>query len=47
MKIVMKELAEQLLELAAENAEEHGSSCGFGSYRVDKQSILDTINQIK
>ena len=43
----MKEACKQTLELAAENAEAHGSSCGFGSYWVDKQSILDTIKQVK
>lgn len=43
----MKEFGKQLLELAAENAEAHGSSCGFGSYWVDKQSILDTIKQVE
>ena len=43
----MKEACRQTLELAAENAEAHGSSCGFGSYWVDKQSILDTIKQVE
>ena len=42
----INDICKQLLELAAENAEAHGSSCGFGSYWVDKQSILDTIKQI-
>ena len=41
------EFGKQLLELAAENAEARGSSCGFGSYWVDKQSILDTIKQVE
>ena len=43
----INDICKQLLELAAENAEAHGSSCGFGSYWVDKQSILDTIKQVK
>ena len=47
VKSVMIEFGKQLLELAAENAEAHGSSCGFGSYWVDKQSILDTIKQVE
>ena len=41
------ECCRQTLELAAENAEAIGSSCGFGSYWVDKQSIIDTINQVE
>ena len=44
---MMLEFGKQVLELAAENAEAHGSSCGFGSYWVDKQSILDTIKQVE
>ena len=43
----MKEACKQVLELAAENAGAIGSSCGFGSYWVDKQSIIDTINQVE
>ena len=47
VKLAMIEFGKQLLELAAENAEAHGSSCGFGSYWVDKQSILNTIKQVE
>ena len=43
----INDICKQLLELAAENAEARGSSCGFGSYWVDKQSILDTIKQVE
>jgi hypothetical protein len=50
-KFVMKELAKQLLELAAENAMGEAlpmTETGVLRYgKVDKQSILDTINQIK
>ena len=47
IRYAMKEACMQTLELAAENAEARGSSCGFGSYWVDKQSILDTIKQVE
>lgn len=47
VECAMREFGKQLLKLAAENAEAHGSSCGFGSYWVDKQSILDTIKQVE
>ena len=42
----MEEACKQTLKLASENAEAHGSNCGFGSYWVDKESILNTISQI-
>ena len=40
----MKELAEELLELAAENATARGS---MGLALINRDSILDTINQIE
>ena len=51
----LKEFANQLLELAAENAKMQGGNCYgedgelYASYplRIDKQSILDTINQVE
>lgn len=42
----MKLSCDLSIKLASENAEAHGSSCGYGSYWVDRQSILDTIKQI-
>lgn len=51
----MREACRQILELAAENAEVdehevaesiHGGP-GYTYYEVDKQSILNTINQIE
>lgn len=42
----MKEACKQLLELAAENATYDFTENGRGIY-VDKQSILDTINQVE
>ena len=45
LKIVMKELIKETLELAAENAET--THIGSGMYLVDKESILNTINQIE
>lgn len=47
--IAMKEACRQTLELAAENAQIHIESCmgqKTGDSWVDKQSILDTIEQI-
>jgi hypothetical protein len=50
----MKEACERILELAAENADmdlqkvKHPRGDGYHYHHViDKQSILDTINQIK
>ena len=52
----LKEFSKQLLELAAENAKINGGNCygvtDEGLYAqfplvVDKQSILDTINQVE
>lgn len=55
-ELVLK-FAKQLLELAAENAEidwnsEHEvsesiSGGGYTHYKIDKQSIIDTIKQIE
>ena len=42
----MEEACKQVLELAAENATYNYTENGRGIY-VDKQSILDTINQIE
>ena len=46
--LAMKEACRQVLELAAENADTSDvlANC-FNEPCVDKQSILDTINQIK
>jgi len=44
----MKEACRQALELAAENACIINTGCGIWGYdEVDKESILETINQIK
>lgn len=44
----MKEACKQVLELAAENAQTTEIYFGIGhSIEIDKQSILDTINQIE
>jgi hypothetical protein len=44
----MREACRQVLELASENASINGwGTNGFGSYEVDKQSILNTINKVK
>ena len=42
----MKEACKQVLELAAENATYDFTENGRGIY-VDKQSIIDTINQVE
>ena len=49
VKNAMKEACKQSLELAAENAScNHDFDGAHGcEYSVDKQSILDTINQIE
>lgn len=44
-KEILKKFAEQLLKLAAENADADIND--FGEIVINKQSILDTINQIK
>jgi hypothetical protein len=48
IKEMLMDFGKQLLELAAENAD--CTDVGVGAeyfYKVDKQSILDTIKQIK
>lgn len=58
IKIVLKDFAKELLELAAENANLSISSRGVETYfdnfysgvdnvEVNKQSILDTIKQVE
>lgn len=48
IKICMKEACRQTLELAAENAEAWCYAEGNEpEYGVDKQSIINTINQIE
>lgn len=48
IKEVLKDFAKELLELAAENAQIHdGFSIEDSSHWVDKESIINTINQIK
>ena len=49
VKQVLKEFAQQILELAAENAETDFDVLPYEEYRyfVDKQSIIDTIKQIE
>ena len=44
---LMLEFGKQLLELVAENAECYDEHDGTGQWSIDKQSILDTINQIE
>ena len=48
---IMREFSKQLLELAAENAKVYyipEEGCATGDYwDIDKQSILDTIKQVK
>lgn len=55
MRTAMKEACKQTLELAADNAEViqhevaesiHGGP-GYTYYNIDKQSILNTIEQVK
>ena len=47
-KEIAIEFAKEVLELASENAEFKSSQGGiWKDNEVDKQSILDTINQIK
>lgn len=48
VKNTMKEAIKQALELAAENAETSDTltNC-FGEPTIDKQSITDTIKQVK
>lgn len=55
VKELLKDFGKQLLKLAAENAEaEYGGTCidsggimESGELYVDKNSILDTINQVE
>lgn len=47
VKEAMKEACRQILELVAENAEVTINSIEDLKLIVDKQSILDTINQIE
>lgn len=53
VKNAMKEACKQTLELAAENADfgicqnDGGCPCIQESHFIDKQSILETINQIE
>lgn len=43
----MKEACKQTLELVAENAKAYDTIHYWNSIVVDKQSIIDTINQIE
>ena len=46
-KQAMKDFAEKVLELAAENAVTHEIETGIGCFsEIDKQSIKSVINQI-
>ena len=53
IEVAMIDFGKQLLKLAAENAEIKTESLSTGDYswfernKVDKQSIINTINQIK
>lgn len=48
-KAAMKEACRQTLELASENFEIEylGGNSDINDFRINKQSILDTINQVE